>query len=89
MSAITLTCPHDSRYRIVMDASEIFPDDPGNGTPIMVYGPSSTSATYLCALDTGELEGMFSIPERVYNWLDNRADEVYTWLDNATKELTA
>ena len=42
--------------RILLNSCEIFPNDPGNGTPAMVqfFGYSST---YWCAADTGELLG--------------------------------
>lgn len=40
--------------RILLDSNEIYPNDPGNGTPAIVqlFG---FSATYGCAADTGEL----------------------------------
>lgn len=33
MTVSTIVCPADSRYRLVLDPSQIFPDDPGAGTP--------------------------------------------------------
>ena len=59
-------------YKIVFDSTEIFPDDPGNGTPLMVYGPRGSSATYQCAMDTGEIENdrlTQEIPAHVHRWL--------------------
>ncbi len=43
-----------NRLQLVLDSSQIFPDDPGNGTPAMVYrmgrGVSiAESATFWCA----------------------------------------
>lgn len=44
---------------LVLDSSQVFPDDPGNGTPAMVYlkrnGCEIASSTYNCALGEGEL----------------------------------
>lgn len=82
MTVTTITCPTDTRYRVVMDASEIFPDDPGRGTPLMVYGPKNASATFTCALCEGELDDYAKLPENVWKWLDDVSDTVYEWLDS-------
>ena len=42
--------------KVVADKSEYYPDDPGAGTPLMVYY-GSYSATYECAVNEGELSG--------------------------------
>lgn len=41
--------------KIVLDRSQVFPDDPGQGTPAMVYSASGASATLWCAMSEGEL----------------------------------
>ena len=72
----TLTCPADRRFTLVMDPTEIFPDDPGNGTPLMVYGPRGASGTFDCALNTGELscgDRDLDLPQDVLNWLASDA----------------
>jgi hypothetical protein len=38
------------------DLSEIFPDDPGQGTPVIVCLGSET-ATFYCAINEGEVDG--------------------------------
>ncbi|EOJ9215278.1 hypothetical protein ACM5SU_004525 [Salmonella enterica subsp. enterica serovar Agona] len=38
-------CPADRRYRVVLDPAEACPDDPGNRTVAMVYGPREACAT--------------------------------------------
>ena len=47
-----------SGLRIELDASEIFPDDPGAGTPAMVYRNKGLcdecSGTFGCVIETGE-----------------------------------
>ncbi len=51
-------------------------------TPAMVYikGKSDASATWDCAVDNGELMGMFPTPltEEQINWLNGYADAVET-----------
>ncbi len=39
------------------DASEIFPDDPGQGTPVLVF-LGKESSTFCCALNEGEVDGI-------------------------------
>lgn len=72
----TLTCPANRLYTLVMDPTEIFPDDPGNGTPLMVYGPRGASGTFDCALNTGELscgDRDLDLPQGVLDWLASDA----------------
>lgn len=60
---------------IVLDSAEIFPDDPGAGTPAMVH-LGSYSATYWCAADTGELDcGEYELSSAQLNWLQSEAIE--------------
>ena len=73
----TLTCPANRLYTLVMDPAEIFPDDPGAGTPLMVYGPKESGATYDCASITGWLnEGesnAVELSDAVMRWLNSDA----------------
>jgi hypothetical protein len=62
-----------------LDETEIFPDNPGNGTPAMVY-VGENSATYWCALGTGEVD-MYTLSERQMRWLDAQNDIVAEFLD--------
>lgn len=62
--------------RIELDASEIYADDPGQGTPCMVIktderGREVDSGTYACAIGEGELS---------YNSTPLDADEM-EWLE--------
>ena len=80
-------------WTLVLDSSEVFPDDPGAGTPAMVYGPKRYQATYWFALNEGLLwwngsggnhgdsEGDLLIPVVVLKWLDSMLPEVEkVWL---------
>ncbi len=82
MAVTTISCPSDRRFRLVMDDAQIFKDDPGQGTPLMVYGPKDSSATFTCALCEGELDGYTEIPANVQRWLDEVSDRAYEWLDS-------
>lgn len=62
--------------RIELDRGEIFPDDPGAGTPAMVY-LREHHATYGCALDTGELSlGDVRLSGAQLKWLESVIDDV-------------
>ena len=74
----TIICPFDSRYRIVLDASEIFLVDPGEGTPAMVHGPEG-EGTYFCVLDTADLDGT-TVSRRVHAWVASVEDQVNSFL---------
>jgi hypothetical protein len=65
---------------IVMDTAEIFPDDPGQGTPVLVT-MGRNSATWNCATDTGELDcGEVILTISQTNWLEAQRDAVENWI---------
>jgi hypothetical protein len=76
--------------RIKLDSAEIWPSDPGNGTPAMVY-LFGYSATYWCAADTGELtnesyshgDGYRDLNRAQLAWLQSPAieEEVNTFVE--------
>ena len=81
MTTKTITGPRG--LRIVLDASQIFPDDPGAGAPAIVY-KGRDSGTFWCALDTGELDAA-SLSQSDVNWLDAQLDAVETFLDQHSR----
>lgn len=60
----------------MLDESEVFPDDPGNGTPALVIAPFGRgTATYDCACDNGEVDGPSGITplsRAQCEWLNSR-----------------
>ena len=62
---------------VVFDASEIYPNDPGLGTPVMVYSQQERlSATWHCAVSEGELLGggvcgYLALSRRQSEWLQS------------------
>lgn len=58
---------------LTLDASEIFPDDPGNGTPAML-DCGEYSGTFWCAADTGELScGEYELTSAQRRWINEVA----------------
>jgi hypothetical protein len=68
-----------SGWSIAMDTAEVIPNDPGAGTPVMVYGPNRAAGTYGCVCDTGEAScgpTVEQVPPHVLNWLEARGPEI-------------
>ncbi len=59
--------------KLILDPSEIFPDDPGSGTPALVEYKEQTG-TYWCALGEGEVccDKVVKLPVPVLDWLENQ-----------------
>lgn len=77
MTITTLKCPRDPRYVVTIDPSEVYPDDPGQGTPVLVSGPEDSHGTYYAAINWGELAcgpTVHPLPDHVMRWLES--DEV-------------
>ena len=64
---------------IVLDAGEIYLDNPGQGTPIVVRTAGGRhSGTYHAALDTGEADTI-KLTKLQMEWLDSKYDYVADW----------
>lgn len=70
---------HGLTWRVELDKDQVFPDNPGEGTPAMLYSPFGKSATYACATDTGECDGT-EIPAGVLTRLVELEDEINAFL---------
>lgn len=76
-------------WSVALRRDEVYPDDPGNGTPAMVCGPFGKSATFWCAADTGEATDnrgeTFDIPFSVQRAIDRATDEVNAYVEAITQ----
>jgi len=73
-------------WTLVADRREVFPDDPGNGTPLMVYAPRMAGwGTLGRVLDTGEVDdatgAVIVVPPDVLTWLEDAEDNATEWLE--------
>jgi hypothetical protein len=70
--------------KLILDSSEIYPDDPGQGTPAMVEKGTS-SATFWCASEQGVLMDTqyhdVELSRAACSWLDSKVDYVNAFLD--------
>lgn len=65
---------------IELDTDEVVPHDPGAGTPAMVMTPDRrNTATYWCALNEGELDGIRLSSAQV-RWLEAQEDAIIRFL---------
>ena len=98
MSEPTVTTKTYARMRgnvmwtLELDRNEVNANDPGEGTPAMVwrkpvtqrrrfYGEGEASGTYWCALGEGVLSSDDSeIPDDIYRWLQEKQDAVNAFL---------
>lgn len=76
----TKTLHGPAGLRIELDSEQIFPDNPGAGTPAMVYR-GRYSATYDCAYRLGELDcGTCELSAEDMEWIDNQFDIVEAFI---------
>ena len=69
MALIKKTLRGPKGVRLILDQSQVFPDDPGNGTPAIVEYKKHTG-TYWCCADTGDCDGE-PLPDEVLDWLNS------------------
>ena len=66
--------------KVIVDSNEVFPKDPGMGTPVMVEAHTEeglATATIGCALGEGEVE-FYKLTDEEIEWLEHQqslADE--------------
>lgn len=78
MSEQTKTLLGPRGIQIDLDRGEVFPDDPGNGTPALVKYRGYT-ATYWCAWETGEVDGV-NLPPTALEWLSKQDKKINAFL---------
>ena len=71
--------------RLDLDASEVYPRDPGMGTPALLTLASGATVTFNCAYDTGEAENE-SLTQGQSDWLEEIAEDVDQWLTNQVRQ---
>jgi hypothetical protein len=59
---------HNGRLRVELDRGEVYPDDPGNGTPALVCVGKNTG-TYWCVVSEGELMDGPTLTQSELRWL--------------------
>lgn len=65
--------------KLFLDASEIIPHDPGQGTPAMIHLSTGDTATFNCVDSELEVDGIALTTEQ-QKWVREIAEEVDMWL---------
>lgn len=65
--------------KVILDASEIFPNNPGLGTPAMVHLSTGDTATFNCVDSELEVDGI-RLTSAQENWIRSIGDEIDNWL---------
>jgi hypothetical protein len=71
---------------LVLDSSEIFKNDVGQGTPAMVFhvdsrGHIKESSTYWCATGEGFVGDTYKLSDSQYAWLDGLEKTVTSFIE--------
>lgn len=66
---------------IELDEKEIFPDDPGQGTPVLVCCKNGGTATWNCAMNELELDNGSTFTQAQIDWLNRMESQVNEWCD--------
>jgi hypothetical protein len=69
----TLTYPTGrGTWKLEMNPSEVYPNDPGMGTPLLVIAPNGETSTLNCTLGEGVVSGDEQVvPAHVMKWLES------------------
>jgi len=69
--------------KLVLDQEQIFPKDPGQGTPAMIYlktKDGEVCSTYWCYEGSGDIDG-YELTDAQMQWLDSFSEQVYETTD--------
>jgi len=69
----------DKSILVELDKNEIYPNDPGMGTPVMIYLRGGASGSWNCVISEGEVEG-HPLTRSQSAWLESIAPTVWAWM---------
>lgn len=73
--SFTLVGPRGAK--VVCDINQVFPADPGQGTPSMVYWKDH-SGTFSCCINECEIDG-YELPVSIHEWLHSIHETIIDW----------
>ena len=68
------------RMSLTLDASEIYLNDPGQGTPCLVDFDNGDGGTFTCVSETGEAFDGYQLDDEQKEWLSVFSEDVARWL---------
>ena len=66
--------------KVELDASQIFPDDPGNGTPVLIVFDNKDTGTWNCVTDSGETVDGTRLTDKQREWIEKVTPQVEAWM---------
>lgn len=65
--------------KVELDTNEIYPQDPGQGTPVLVVLSNGNTGTWNCVTCEGEIDGE-PLTDDHKQWLDSITPRVESWM---------
>jgi len=69
----------DSSIWVELDVNEIYPNNPGQGTPVLVCLKTGETGTWNCVTSEGEVDGVLLTDEQ-RTWLESITNSVEAWM---------
>lgn len=71
-------------WTLECDPNEVYPNDPGMGTPLLIIAPNGSTVTLACGLDVGETDcggkNTVQITAPVMCWLESIQDQAEAYV---------
>lgn len=85
-TTITLDCQFQifrgpGGIKLELNAAEIFPNDPGQGTPALLTLPNGETGTFNAIYHTGETADGTELSQNQNRWLEEISEQVAAWED--------
>lgn len=69
--------------KLELDKGEIYPDDPGMGTPALVVLANGDTGTFDCVTSEGEtVDGQHKLTQEQLDWLETKREYVEKFVGN-------
>jgi len=65
---------------VEMDTREVYPKDPGMGTPVLVTFSTGDTGTWNCVTSEGETSDGYKLSKDQLNWLETVRPKVEEWM---------
>lgn len=70
-----------------LDSNQIFPNDPGQGTPALVVWPNGNTGTFYCVTAEGENVEGDRLTDEQARWLNSQEESVDLFIESMGREI--
>jgi hypothetical protein len=78
---MTIEKLYGPNIHVELDASQIFPNDPGQGTPVLIVLSNGETASWNCGCCEGETSDGTKFTDGQCDWLAEIHEEVEAWME--------